>query len=291
MTSRFALVLAALCLVGCGAAPASAARPVAASAVAAKAVHLHGRAPSGPMMFIGGGADQDDLMKTFMTLSGGADKPLVIVPLASDDPAKSGQAYVTYLQGLGARHVRWLVPSANPTAEDLAAIAAAGGCFFSGGDQARVFAGLAAPLRDALRAASRRGAVMAGTSAGAMVWGDTAIMGGDPYVTAAHGIEPGFDDLQTAPGLAVAPGWVVDTHFSQRGRVPRLAVAVALTQGETGLGVDPMTAAIVRPDGTLEVQGRGTVTVLQVPHQAITAPVSLHDVHLDILAAGGRATF
>ena len=49
-------------------------------------------------MFIGGGKDQDDLMQRFMGLAGGAKAPVVIFPLASNDPAKSGQAYVDYLK-------------------------------------------------------------------------------------------------------------------------------------------------------------------------------------------------
>ncbi|MDB5096865.1 MAG: cphB [Cyanobacteria bacterium RYN_339] len=275
------VVLASFALVGCGVSPSAAAVRQAGVAHAAS-VTLAG----GPLMFIGGGKDQDEIMKAFMELAGGNDQPVLIFPLASDDPAKSGKAYVDYLGQLGATHVKFLVPHGEPTAAEAAEVASSHGMFWSGGDQARIFAALTPGWRAAIAGAWHHGAVVAGTSAGAMVWGKTAILGGDPMATAWSGEDPAKDGVQLGAGLGFAPDLVVDTHFSQRGRVPRLTYAVAKQPGSIGLGVDPETTAIVKPDGSVTVRGHGTVSLIHVPAQAVKAPMSLRGVRLDMLSAG-----
>jgi cyanophycinase len=277
------VVLASIALAGCGVAPAASVRQPAA--LHAASVSLAG----GPLMFIGGGKDQDEVMKAFMDLAGGKDQELLVFPLASDDPAKSGQAYVDYLGTLGATHVKFLVPHGEPSAAEVAAVAGARGMFWSGGDQTRIFAALTPAWRAAIAGAWRHGAVVAGTSAGAMVWGKTAILGGDPMATAWSGEDPAKGGIQLGAGLGFAPDLVVDTHFSQRGRVPRLAYAGAKQPGSFGLGVDPETCAIVKPDGKVTVRGHGTVSLIRVPSQAVKAPMSLRDIHLDMLSAGDTA--
>jgi cyanophycinase len=177
----------------------------------------------GPLMFIGGGKDQDDLMKRFFELSGGADAPVVVIPLASDDPVRSGKAYVAYFAQLGHPKASYLVPKGEPAVAELAVLAKAGGLFWSGGDQARIVKALTPGWRTAIAGAWNRGAAIAGTSAGAMVWGASAIMEGDPMETGWYGEDPKHQGIRLGSGLGVAPGFVVDTHFSQRGRVPRLA--------------------------------------------------------------------
>jgi cyanophycinase len=55
---------------------------------------------------------------------------------------------------------------------------------------------------------------------------------------------------------------VVDQHFEQRGRWGRLLAAVALSPKLLGIGLDEDTAAVIHADRTLEVIGRGAVTVV-----------------------------
>ena len=282
------LLATALVLVGCGApTPARAAVPAAGAVVARAATG------AGPFMFIGGGTDQDDVMRAFAKVSGAPSAPLVIVPLASNDPPKSGQAYVDYLAQLGFPKASYLVPRAEPTEAERDLVAHAGGFFFSGGDQARILAGLTPGWRSALRAAWRRGAAIAGTSAGAMVWGDAAIMGGDPMATGWYGEDPTKDGIRLAAGLGLVERLVVDTHFGERGRLPRVAYALAKGGGGLGIGSDPQTGAIVRMDGRIEVVGRGTVSVVRSAGQAaadgaarVKSPLSIQGLRLDILAGG-----
>ncbi len=275
------LVILALTLVGCGAPlPARAAQPTALERASARAV------ANGPLLLIGGGADQDDVMKAFGRLAGGPSAALVVFPLASADPAKSGKAYVDYLAELGFKRSSALIPRGEPAESDRAAIGAAGGFFFSGGDQARILAGLSPAWRGLLRDAWQRGAAVAGTSAGAMVWGASTIMGGDPMATGWHGDDPQQPGIRVAPGLGLWPRLVADTHFSERGRLPRLAFALARQGGGVGIGVDPQTGAILTADGQVEVLGRGTVTVVRSGRQPAKAPLSVRDLRVDILSAG-----
>ena len=239
----------------------------------------------GPLMFIGGGTDQDDIQKRFIQLAGGDGRAIVVVPWASDDPKGSGKAYVDYMKDLGAPGARFVLPTDDP-----AALAHARGVFFSGGDQARILAGMSPAWRQALSTAWKGGAVLGGTSAGAMVWGSHAILDGDPMDTAWYGEDPKHEGLRLGAGLAFAGDMVVDTHFSQRGRVPRLEYACARYPGAVGVGVDPQTCAIWA-GGKLEVRGRGTVTVVHVPKQPrrLGTPLSLTGVRLDVLSAGDGA--
>lgn len=275
-------VTALLALAGCGA-PATAAAPTTARV---DSLQVRSLTAGGPFMFIGGGKDQDDLMQRFVGLAGGAKAPIVIFPLASNDPAKSGQAYVDYLKTLGYANVRFTTAQGQPSTADIAMIAQARGFFFSGGDQTRILSTLKGGWRDAVTTAWKNGAAIAGTSAGSMVWGASAILEGDPQQTGWHGEDPAFGGIRLGTGLGFAPGLVVDTHFSERGRVPRLAYAVAKQRGSFGIGVDPMTAAIVFPDGKVEVRGQGTVTLIQVPPQTLKTPLSLRGVKIDVLSAG-----
>lgn len=279
------LTLAALTLAtlaGCGA-PVTAQTAAVRQAVAQSAREVRLEAP---MVFIGGGKDQDDVMRRIMKLAGGPDAPVVVVPLASGTPDKSGQAYVDYLRALGFPNASYVLPGPSSTPADVAKVADAKAVFFSGGDQSKILSAFGPAWQQALKGARAKGCVVAGTSAGAMVWGQRAILGGDPLQTAMHGEDPAFGGIRLGAGLGVAPSLVVDTHFSERGRVPRLAYAVAKQAGAVGLGVDPATAAIVYADGRLEVAGRGTVTVVTVPAQPIKAPMSLKDMRVHLLAAG-----
>src|SRR5207253_8834236 len=62
--------------------------------------------------------------------------------------------------------------------------------------------------------------------------------------------------------LGLLQNVVVDQHFEQRTRLGRLLAVVAQSPSLLGMGLDEDTAAIVWPDRTLEVIGRGAVTII-----------------------------
>jgi cyanophycinase len=70
-------------------------------------------------------------------------------------------------------------------------------------------------------------------------------------------------------GLDLLPCSIIDQHYTERNRRPRLLRAVADHPGCFGLGIDESTAAVVR-GRLIEVVGEGTVSVVQreVPPEA-----------------------
>jgi cyanophycinase len=68
--------------------------------------------------------------------------------------------------------------------------------------------------------------------------------------------------VQLSAGLGILTGLVIDQHFEQRGRHGRLLALVAQSPSLLGMGVDEDTCAIVHPDQTLQVLGKGAVTIV-----------------------------
>ncbi len=91
--------------------------------------------------------------------------------------------------------------------------------------------------------------LLGGGSAGAMVMGEQCIIG-HKSVT------------KVLPGLDYAKGYIVDSHFSERDRLPRLQSVLIEHSGCQGIGIDEDTAALFDENWTLHaVYGTGTVTI------------------------------
>jgi len=65
------------------------------------------------------------------------------------------------------------------------------------------------------------GLLVAGTSAGAAMMGNSVILDGDAETS------PKFGTVEIAPGMDFIRGCFIDTHFAQRGRYGRLLAAIA----------------------------------------------------------------
>lgn len=151
-----------------------------------------------------------------------------------------------------------------------------------GGDQSRyVRAWNNTKTFQAIRDVYQRGGVIGGTSAGCAVQGEVsfdALAGSlSPREALANSSHPQVS--LTKGFLGLVPGVLFDTHFSERGRLPRLALMLARERQDhlprilVGLGVDPRTALCVLPDGTAEVLGEGTVTALRLsPDSPVMLP-------------------
>ncbi|MDQ6694762.1 MAG: cyanophycinase [Chloroflexota bacterium] len=166
----------------------------------------------------------------------------------------------------------------------------AAGIFITGGDQYLLTQVLdRTPAEEAMRDAYKRGAVVAGTSAGA-----TAM--GRPMIVAGGGTgEMRLGMVQMSRGLAWAgDDVIVDTHFGARGRFPRLAAAVAEHPRCLGVGVDENTCLLLDGQKNGLVVGSGVVyvvdpagTVLNTVHGAHSGQtVSLAPLSVSVLAAG-----
>jgi cyanophycinase len=100
-----------------------------------------------------------------------------------------------------------------------------------------------------------------------------------------------------APGLGLTNRVVIDQHFSARNRLGRLITALAFNPFLIGLGLDEDTAAFIGPDQTVEVEGSGTMTIVDAEHLKFSSmsqagpddPVSMLGLTMHVLIRG--ATF
>ncbi len=219
---------------------------------------------SGSLVIVGGGALPESVEKHFVQLAGGEKAKLIIVPTAqsrpedlkADDLAKRwadlGIPSATVL------HARSRQEANDPTF--LAPLKDATAVWFLGGQQSRLAAAYQGTAFEAeLKNLLKRGGVIGGTSAGAAIQSRVMIASGQS--------EP---NIQT--GLGLLPAQIIDQHFTQRKRQPRLRSAVKQHPECVGLGIDEGTALIVGTKAgrmspadrgrTIGVLGSGEVTVI-----------------------------
>lgn len=217
----------------------------------------------GPVMLIGGAEDrrrERRILSRFVELAGEADAHIAVIGTASSLGDRATVAYAEQFTGLGAGRVTGLRPltredSADP--DSLALLREATGVFITGGNQIRLTSVLAGTrMGDTLSGAHDRGAVVAGTSAGASALSSHMVAFGRSGATPKHRM------VHIASGLGLVSGIIVDQHFEERMRLGRLLAAVALSPSLIGLGLDEDTAAIVYADRTMEVIGRGAVLLV-----------------------------
>lgn len=230
---------------------------------------------TGALLLVGGHEDTTGeraiLRALAAELSG---RPLLLAPLASKVPEKYVERYAPVFRELGVDIVT-----------DWRELDEVGGVYFTGGSQARLVAGLSDGRLERLRGARERGAVVAGTSAGASALGALMIVRG----AAEEAPAPGEVRLDT--GLGFLAGALVDQHFTQRGRSGRLRTAIARRPDLLGVGIDEDTAVRVRGK-VAEIIGAGSVTVMDAADAGIHLhegrPPTLLDLRVHALAAGDR---
>ncbi len=122
--------------------------------------------------------------------------------------------------------------------------------FFTGGDQSRTTNvlfnkdGSETLALQTLRQELNNNKLLAGTSAGDMMQSDPMITGGN------YNKLTNEDTVSLGKGLGfLEPNEIiVDSHFSQRNRLPRLIRAMEKSKINTGIGVDEETALLVEID-------------------------------------------
>jgi cyanophycinase len=214
-------------------------------------------------MIIGGAEDKlkDRVILTrFVSLAGGADSRIAVISTASSLGDAATELYRELFTQMGAGQISGLRPVLREEANQQAAadmIDQATGVFLTGGNQLRLASVVSGTLLGtALLQAHQRGAVVAGTSAGASAVSTHMVAFG------ASGASPKHRMAQISAGLGLLQGVVVDQHFEQRTRLGRLLAVVAQSPSLIGLGLDEDTAAIVYADGAMEILGKGSVTIV-----------------------------
>ena len=218
----------------------------------------------GRLVIIGGAEDRKQdrvILKKFLELSGGQDARIKFITAASGVPDIVWQSYQAVFKDLGATQCE-LVPmwtrddASNPTV--VAQLAEADGIFMTGGDQNRLMQCLwESPAAQAMhRAFHVNGCCIAGTSAGA------AVMSRQMLAQGTATANPEKDVVQMDIGLGFVANAIIDQHFSQRQRLGRLLSALAQRPDMLGVGIDEDTALVIERGQSIEVVGRGAVTLI-----------------------------
>jgi cyanophycinase len=159
--------------------------------------------------------------------------------------------------------------------------------FFRGGNQNRYYQYYKdTKTHQAIMDKYQEGGVLGGTSAG------MAIMSGVMF-TSANGSTTPFDGLENLESnffnalendfLPFYPGYIFDTHFIERGRIPRLMAFQAWWQINreeplTGIGVDDRTAFFIDADGLGTVYGTAAIAIYQGNFSAVNRRMSGTDI-------------
>ena len=245
-----------------------------------------------------GGAEQKlsdpRILQRFVELCGGSQADIVVIPTASQ-LADTGARYEQLFSELGAGRVTAVDFDTRRDTDEhnrLVRLEQASGIFFTGGNQLRITTMLGGTeVAKLIRTRNAHGVHVAGTSAGASVLSEHMIAFGN------EGGSPTAGSVRLAPGLGLTNRFVIDQHFRERDRLGRLLAALAYNPFVVGVGLDEDTAAFIRPDNTLEVEGSGTVTIVDASELQFSSmdqagedqPVCLLGLKVHILIAG--ATF
>lgn len=193
----------------------------------------------------------------------------MIIPTASSFRDEVVAAYTEVFARFGASAISVVNPTSRDSSGQEAAIAAlddATGIFMSGGNQlvlSQYFPGTA--FGEALHRAHARGAVVAGTSAGASIMSEFMIALGQ------DGAVPLQRSSGVSQGLGLFKGVVIDQHFAEQARYGRLMAVIARSPGLLGIGIDEDTAIEVT-DGRFTVHGRSTAFVIDCGQAVTDAP-------------------
>lgn len=246
------------------------------------------------LMAIGGALDLEKpglVLQEFWRRSGGPAARLAILPTASGRP-EAGNEYLQALSSFELERppqilqIRSRAEARQPA--HLAGLKEASGICLIGGNQMRLTAFLGGtPVESSLHEAYRRGAVIAGISAGAAALSTVMIAHGHGGPTPRQRI------AHFAPGFGFTDRAIFDQHFRQRDRLGRLLFAVACHPGVLGIGIDEDTAAILEGD-RLIVCGKNAVTIVDGSELLATdvadvdgaRPIALSGARIHVLTHG-----
>jgi cyanophycinase len=252
--------------------------------------------PKGKLVIIGGGEDKTGecvILKEFTRLAGNSRASVVIMTVATDEPEESGSEYRKVFRKLGTEDVHVVDVSTRKDVLDgkaLKLIEQATGLFFTGGDQIHVTSLLGGTeMQELIYQRFKDGIVIGGTSAGAAMMSNSMIIRGH------SNCNPRFGGMEIGPGMDFLPGTMIDTHFSQRGRIGRLLTAVAHYPQDIGVGIDENTALIVS-DRQCEVVGEnsviivdaGSITYTNLPDLSEDESLALYGVQVHVLSEGHK---
>ncbi|GAA4470345.1 cyanophycinase [Nibrella saemangeumensis] len=233
------------------------------------------------------------ILKTFLNEIDKSNPRIEVIPAASEVPEEMGKQYEKAFSDLGVKkiHIMYIKDSAdadNP--ENLERLEKADAVLFTGGDQTNLIDKLLdtefiKKLQDEY---VNRDLVIAGTSAGAAAMSRLVIREGKSAESLIKGM------VETEKGLSLLPGVIVDTHFMERGRLPRLTEALLRNPGLIGVGLCIDTGVVITEGNKMRAIGSGGAFVVLTDESTYTnyhkvpemESVYLDNLKVHILANG-----
>lgn len=205
---------------------------------------------SGALLLAGGGETTSAMIEKFAELCGGKLERVYVLAQTREEPV-NGQGSVEMLREHGFQDVILVADSTfndRRRAELQREFTTARGFWVPGGDQNLLLERFGAKwCQKTFPPLIRKGASWFGTSAGAMATSNPMI----------GGLDDDGHPLRRA-GIGLVP-FLVDTHFAERKREPRLREAMTWAR-QTGIGLDEGEWVVIR-DGKITDQG-GTPSLL-----------------------------
>ncbi|MGO0062766.1 cyanophycinase [Brevibacillus fluminis] len=280
--------------------PAAAQDEAAQDALAAKA--------KGSLVIIGGAQQRDNaaIHEKMIELAGGKDKAMIgIFPTASGSMSSSEEMKEDFeYYGVPADHVK-IIDITKDNYQDkvnnddiVAQIAETNALFFVGGDQARITKAFYNPdgsntkALDAVWDVYNKGGMIAGTSAGAAIMSKTMIANTDSLGALLNGVT--YDDtkpgLWVTKGLGFFNGGIVDQHFSKRGRLGRLVVALVAEKQKYGFGIDENSAMVVTGN-TIEVIGASGLFIVDASKASVSKSGVYKGIDVSYIEKGDKYNY
>lgn len=197
---------------------------------------------NGHLVIVGGNLQSESVWQRIISLAGGPDAPIVVVPTAGGEPTYGANfSSAVTLRELGATNVTVLHtydPAVANTEEFIAPLRNAKGIFFGGGRQWRLVDAYAGTKTEAaFQAVLDRGGVISGSSAGASIIGSFLARGDTANNTVLIGDHTiGFGYLKNT---------AIDQHVLVRNRHFDMFEIIKAYPELLGLAIDEDTALVV----------------------------------------------
>ncbi|KZM24477.1 serine-type peptidase [Ascochyta rabiei] len=197
---------------------------------------------NGNLVIVGGNLQSDSIWQRIITLAGGVDAPIVVIPTAGGEPTYDANfSSAVSFRRLGAKKVTVLHtydPAEADTYEFIAPLLEAKGVFYGGGRQWRLVDAYAGTKTEtAIQAVLDRGGVVSGSSAGASIMGSFLARGD----TANNQVMIGDHTV----GFGYLKNTAIDQHFLVRNRQFDLFDILKVYPELLGIAIDEDTALIV----------------------------------------------
>lgn len=237
---------------------------------------------NGWVVLVHGGRQDQEILERFLFVAGADAADILVIPTASAHKG-TGELHAEAFRELGATRVEVMDFDTRRDCHErgrLKRIAQATGIFFTEGSALRLAALIGGtPVAKAIGERHAAGAALGGAGDAACALPEHRVSG---------------ERTRVAPGLGLLRGLVIEPHGSGPDRLGRMLGALACDASMLGLGLEGKAAAILSPEGTLEVVGHGSVSIVDasvVTHSSVggengEGPVCMLGLRMHLLVEG-----